>query len=233
VGAVNAVLHNFGEAGTPVMVVDGIGPEPCDVVPLAAQLAPFPPAGNNYPGVRRVLAPADAAAWSYALALIEAATPYIAGAFELDGFDLVEASFSMVTTPAGALAPVQCAPHFDSVDPDYYAVLHYLSDCDGTAFYRHRAAGIETLSAATYDHYVSVARSDRPQPGFITDSTDAYVCIGKVAGIAGRLVAYPGRLLHSGIIPARFAGSNDPTHGRLTTNIFIRGHRTAPKEIEG
>ncbi|MEO1968780.1 MAG: DUF6445 family protein [Sphingomonadaceae bacterium] len=53
----------------------------------------------------------------------------------------MEAGFSLVTTPHRQLSPVQRTPHFDSVDPDFYAVMHYLASCAGTAFYRHRAGG--------------------------------------------------------------------------------------------
>ena len=39
-----------------------------------------------------------------------------------------------------------------------------------------------------------------------------------------RLVIYQGSLLHSGIIPPGMSFSADPREGRLTANIFVRGH---------
>ena len=63
---------------------------------------------------------------------------------DVEGFDWIEGSFSMVTAPPASLSPAQRAPHFDAVDPGYLAVLHYLSDTSGsgTAFYRQRSTGI-------------------------------------------------------------------------------------------
>src|SRR5256885_8792614 len=51
----------------------------------------------------------------------------------------------MVTTRPSDLSPAQRAPHFDSPDPRYYALLHYLRvpPGSGTAFYRQRSTGIE------------------------------------------------------------------------------------------
>lgn len=218
-----------GESGTPVLTVDGAGCAPAEVVEIAAALAPFPRAVNQYPGLRRCFDERDAAAWSYATGLLRAIAPYVSGAFDIDGYDLVEASFSLVTTPPGALTPVQRTPHFDSVDPDLYAVLHYLAPCAGTAFYRHRQTGLETISVATVDAYVAQARRDAAQAAadYVRGDTAAYACTGHVEGSAGRVVAYPARLLHSGMIPAGFHGSADPRAGRLTANFFIRAHKPA------
>ncbi|MES1158551.1 MAG: DUF6445 family protein, partial [Terricaulis silvestris] len=51
---------------------------------------------------------------------------------------------------------------------------------------------------------------------------DAYEQIGRVEGIADRMVIYDGSLLHSGIVPPDAELSPDPLHGRLTANFFIR-----------
>lgn len=215
----------IGAGAVPVLTVDGLGPEPAAVAALASQLAPFPPATNNYPGLRRILDESDGGAWDYVLELLRQATPFLAGAFDLDGFDLIEASFSLVTTDPAELAPVQRMPHFDSVDANFFAVMHYLSPCDGTAFYRHRDSGIELVGPDTVDAYVAAARraAASAPANYICGDSAAYEQIGSVEGVAGRLVAYPGRLLHSGLIPESFEGSSDPQRGRLTTNMFIRG----------
>ncbi|MDB5691052.1 MAG: hypothetical protein JWO81_115, partial [Alphaproteobacteria bacterium] len=112
------------------MVVDGFGGDPAAIVGIAASLAPFPPSANYYPGLRRVVRRGDGAADAYVVATLKQAAPLIAEAFEVDTFDLLEASFSMVTMPPEALSSPQRVPHFDSTDPDYLAILHYLG---GTA----------------------------------------------------------------------------------------------------
>lgn len=217
----------IGNDRTPLLIVDGIGPPPQDIVALASALVPFAPAGLFYPGLRRMILPGDEPAFAYVCALLEQATPYIGGAFDLDGFDLTEASFSLVTTPAKQLSPVQRAPHFDSVDPAIIAILHYIAPCAGTAFYRHRSTAIERISDTNVDEFVALARpaAELAPADYIRATTADYELIERVKGVSGRLVAYPGNLLHSGIIPPGFAGSSDPASGRLTANLFIRGRR--------
>lgn len=214
-------LHRVGRGGIPVVTVDHAWPDPAGVLAQATALAPFPPAGHHYPGVRRVIATHDPA-FGYVEALLESIAPYLAGAYDIAAFDLIEASFSAVTTAPAALDPVQRAPHFDATDPGHFAVMHYLRDTAGTAFYRHRASGIEQVSDANLPMYLAHARREVPPAGYITDTNAHYQSIGAVAGLANRLVIYPGSLLHSGVITPETPLSADPALGRLTTNIFIR-----------
>lgn len=223
--ATDPKLNRFGETPVPVMSVDAIGVAPECVIELAQPFAPFPPATNHYPGVRHIVAERDGAAFDYIVNLLEEATPYLAGAFDFDRFELTEASFSMVTVPPERLTFVQRAPHFDDVDPNIIAVLHYLADCAGTAFFRHCETGMEMISPATLGAYVEAARRTPAGVGYVGLDDPYFSCTGKVAGVAGRLVAYPASALHSGIIPTGFEPSTDPFRGRLTTNIFIRVRR--------
>jgi hypothetical protein len=220
-------LHHVGSARQPVIAVDDFTGTPQDAVALAAAMVPFPPAvGNYYPGLRRPIVAGDAA-FGYVERLLEEAAPFIGGAFDVDGFDLIEASFSMVTAPPETLDPAQRAPHFDSVDPDQVAVMHYLRETPGTAFYRQRATGIETVDAGNAARFVGAATSvAATMAGYIDGSNEHYEQIGAVAGRADRLVAYRGAMLHSGIIPPDATFSADPRDGRLTTNIFVRLHRS-------
>lgn len=217
-------LHRVGRGGIPVVTVDHIWPDPAGVIAMAAAMAPFPPAGHHYPGVRRVIAAQDPA-FAYVEALLERAAPYLAGAYDIAAFDLIEASFSAVTTAPGALDAVQRAPHFDATDPAHFAVMHYLRETAGTAFYRHRASGIEQVTEANLPAYLAHARREAAPAGYITGSNPHYEAIGAVEGIANRLVIYPGSLLHSGIITPETVLSADPALGRLTTNMFVRAVR--------
>lgn len=221
--AMRPALHRIGRDQTPVVTIDAFCGDCTPVVELAAALAPLPPATNHYPGLRRVIA-AHEPAMAYAESLLEAAAPFIAGAYDIDSFDLIEASFSMVTAPAQTLTPVQRSPHFDSTDPRHFAVMHYLRETEGTAFYHHRATGIECVTEANLAHYVAAARGEaaRAGPSYIAGSNAHYELIGGVTGHADRLVIYPGSLLHSGVIAPDTQLSSDPRDGRLTANLFIR-----------
>lgn len=223
-----AERHLVGNSRTPVLTIDRIGPDPLEIIRLAEAVVPFPPATNNYPGLRRILGPGDKAARDYVTGLLDDAASFIGGAFDVDSFDLVEASFSMVTIPPEWLAPVQRLPHFDSVDDDLLALLHYVTPCEGTAFYRHVASGLELVTPNTVDGFIALARRDAAAVGarYIAHGDHAFEQIGHIDGLPGRLVAYPGRLLHSGLIPDGFSFCDRPASGRLTTNIFLRTRRS-------
>ncbi len=219
-------LLRVGAGGHKVVQVDGATGDPDAAVALAAALAPFPRGPNpNYPGVRRVVDECDTDAFGYVTALLRALSPFIAGAFDCDGFDLVEASFSIVTTPPAQLSPQQRMPHYDSIDPRDLAVMHYLGTApgSGTAFFRQRATAIEAVDPANAAAFVAAARRAAPQArGYIHGSDAAFEEIGRVAAVRDRVVIYQGALLHSGIIPDTLPLDPDPHRGRLTTNIFIR-----------
>lgn len=220
-------LRHFGTSQSPVVVIDGFSGDARAVIEVAAALAPFPSsAGTYYPGLRRVLSEADDAGWAYVRRTLEAAAPFLGGAFAFKRFDLLEASFSMVTALPETLAPAQRAPHFDSADPDYVAILHYLADTPGTAFYRQRSTGIEAIAEANRDVFVATARRENPAlSGYTNGSNDHFEQIGAVEGHADRLAIYQGRLLHSGLIPEGLDFSADPRRGRLTANLFVKGYR--------
>lgn len=222
-------LRRFGVGNTPVLILDGISGRVSAVVDIAAGLAPFPPArGNSYPGLRRSITDRDSTAAGYARETLRTAVGPINAAFGLRGFDLLDASFSLVTAPPDMLGPQQRAPHFDSTDPNYLAVMHYISGFEGsgTAFYRQRATGIERLDDRNIAQFVATARNESAAwQGYIAESNASFERIGSVEGVADRLVVYPGSLLHSGLIPADMSFSPDPRLGRLTANFFVRGRR--------
>lgn len=218
-------LRRFGNGQHPVVVVDEFTGNVDAIVEIAAALAPFPPNKDSFfPGVRRYIMKEDHAAFAYARDVLQKAGPFIGGAFGYDSYDWVEASFSIVSRPPEALTPPQRAPHYDSSDPADLAVLHYLRDTEGTAFYRHRLTGIEQVTDANSDIFAGHARpAALGAQGYIHDSDDQYERIGHIEGVADRLVIYRGSLLHSGIIPPDAALSADPRSGRLTANLFVYG----------
>jgi Family of unknown function (DUF6445) len=225
-------LRRVGNSQSPVVVIDEFSGEAAEAASAADALAPFPPisSASYYPGVRRLITPTDGAANSYVERLCERAAQFIAGAFEVDGFNLLEASFSMVTAKPAELRSAQRAPHFDSTDQKYYALLHYLRvpEGTGTAFYRQRSTGIERVTEANIATFVTTAEAQAamlpPDSGYIRGSDQYFEQIGAVEGVADRLIIYQGSLLHSGIIPPGMNLSADPREGRLTANIFVRGH---------
>jgi len=224
-------LRRVGKEQCPVVVIDRFSGRLGEILDLAEALAPYPALkGNYYPGLRRVIEPSDIPANAYVEQTCRDAAQFIAGAFDVEGFDLLEASFSMVTTPPSELSLPQRSPHFDSPDPKYYALLHYLRvpEGSGTAFYRQRSTGIERVTEANIARFITTAEREAAllaeDSGYISGSDQFFEQIGAVEAVPDRLLIYQGGLLHSGIIPKAMPFSADPRSGRLTANLFVRGN---------
>lgn len=223
-------LLRLGQAARPVVIVDDCLGDPTALVDAAAALAPLAPAASGYyPGLRRVFDETVQPAWDLTADLLRTAAPFVAGAFDCDGFRLTEASFSMVTTSPGALTPGQRHPHFDTVDPDLVALIVYLFDAgrnDGTAFYRHEATGTEVVTRAVLDRFVETVRREAPaMRGYFNPGMAGFTELGRVPARFGRVGVWPGNLLHSGLVPADATFSPDPRQGRLTLNLFLKLER--------
>lgn len=223
-------LRRVGKSQSPIVVIDDFSGD-CDAIAaIADALAPFPMLkGNYYPGVRRIITREDAVADAYIERTCRDAAQFIAGAFDIESFDLLESSFSIVSLQPHELRPVQRAPHFDSPDPNYFALLHYLRvpPGTGTAFYRQRSTGIERVTEQNLATFVRTAEAVEPllpkDSGYIQGSNEHYEQIGAVEAVPDRMIIYQGSLLHSGIIPPGMDLSADPKRGRLTANLFVRG----------
>lgn len=227
--AAKAELRRFGTAATPVAVIDEFSGEVGAAIEVAAALRPLPAArGSLYPGLRRIITAADGEADAFVASCMERAAPFVAGAFGVDRFDLIEASFSIITTSPASLVPPQRAPHFDSTDPDYIALLLYLGvpQPTGTAFFRHRATAIEQVDNDNVDHFVTVARAEAAHldaaGGYIVGDNRWFQQIAAFDAVADRMLIYPGCSLHSGIIQPDAQLDPDPRRGRLTVNFFIK-----------
>lgn len=226
----NPELRRVGNSQSPIVVIDDFSGDLEQIGRLADELAPFPRIeGNYYPGVRRTITESDKSAYAYVLTACNRAAPFVGGAFGVKGFDLVEASFSIVTLRPEDLEPVQRAPHFDSPEQDIFALLHYLRvpKGSGTAFYRHRTTGTERVTSGNLPFFVSRARAEASMlptdSGYMQGSDAFYEQIGVVEAIPDRVVIYHSSLLHSGIVPPGMSLSADPAEGRLTANFFLRG----------
>jgi hypothetical protein len=221
-------LLRIGAHASPVVVIDDFSGETDRIVEIAASMAPFPRSrGTYYPGLRRPIEN-DGPAWDYVTRTMRDVEPFVGGGFDADGFDLTEASFSMVTARPETLDPAQRAPHFDSTDSDYIAILHYLGGVSGsgTAFYRQLSTGIERVTEENVAQFVAAAqRESGALTGYTRDSNRFFEQIACVEAVRDRLVIYQGRLLHSGVIPADMSFSADPRVGRLTANFFIVARR--------
>lgn len=218
-------IETIGEERQPVIVLDNAVSGAADLVGIAAAER-FSATAPYYPGVRAP-APKD-----YAQSLAFGLQPLIGDVFGLDAASLsvTACDFSLVTTPPARLAAIQRLPHYDGVDPNVLAVLHYLCDEShgGTDFYRHRATGFETISEPRYAPYkkrleVEISENGEPAQDYLGNSTAQFQMTAGFSCAFNRILIYRGTMLHSGNIPLGHCLSASPREGRLTVNTFISG----------
>ena len=216
-------VHQFGHEREPVVQIDGFSGDP-EALLDAGRAATYGPAGAYYPGLR---APANPAYLDRRRDILAEVMRRVFGFRE--GMRVEAASYSLVTLAPDALTPLQAVPHFDDTGPGVIAVMHYLlgPESGGTAFYRHRRTGFETITPARTAQYNAAFTQDErdfgpPPRRYYHGDSDRYELIGEIAAAPDRLIMYRGRLLHSGIIPRPEALSPDPAEGRLTINMFLQ-----------
>ncbi len=180
---------------------------------------------NFYPGIRSQTPALYQHALSVLLPLLQRV--YAPRAQQLR---LLTSAFSLASTPAEQLKPIQMLPHFDTVEPLQLAMVHYLCDAShgGTAFYRHQSTGFERIDAARLPSYATLLKQQamaarlHENPSYIRGDTELFQQIAKVEARVNRAIIYPGNLLHSGDIRQIGANAADPAHGRLTISSFLQ-----------
>ncbi|WP_049723293.1 DUF6445 family protein [Gilvimarinus polysaccharolyticus] len=220
-----SVLY-VGEECTPVIIFDDFFWSADKLSHMAPAEHEFsaPPKGG-YPGIRAALPE------SYIDEVLRYINPTLRQVYEIP--DEVQCCgqygvYSLVCTPEKNLSVFQCVPHTDTRRQYYFAILHYLSSDDhgGTGFYRHVPTGFERISEDRYSEFMSTAKSHIDKCGlppikYLTSGDNHFELIHTVAYKKGRLLVYPGNLLHSGLINNEADINSNPETGRLTANIFI------------
>ena len=216
-----AEVQRIGREGHPVLVIDDFFD---DVAALRAdaESKAFKQMGPHYPGIRAEVS-AD-----LVRAFLGDLGPLISETFAMPGkIGLIESLYSLVTTPEASLTPIQRLPHFDGLEPGRLALLHYLSPASqgGTAFYRHRATGYESVDRTRYDLYNArlhedVRREGLPAAAYISGDTLLFEQIARFEARPNRALVYQGFLLHCADLP-KTAFPADVATGRLTVNTFL------------
>ena len=214
---------SFGGERQPMLVVEDALPNPEAVIAVAVRHS-YRPIGPYYPGVRAAVS--ETVAMELVAPLMDALVKQFAMTAPPRYF---ECYLSLVTAAPGALAPIQRLPHFDGLEPDRIAVLLYLDreERGGTAFYRQRSTGFESVDAARYEIYrtgleAGVAEHGLPGTGYISGDSPLFEQTHLVEGRFNRLIAYRGNTLHCAALGPSFAPVPDPATGRLTLNLFLR-----------
>ncbi|TMJ13028.1 MAG: hypothetical protein E6G94_12510 [Alphaproteobacteria bacterium] len=213
-----------GRESQPVILIDDMLTDPAlwRYIGARAQFAPIRP---YHPGVSAPLPAPLAEKFRTEL------SPLIGPAFGLDPVPPAGLSFlSLVTTPGEALAPIQRLPHVDGLEGDRIAILVYLSGADkgGTAFYRQRATGFETVDEGRREAFeaaleAGLAEHGPPPEGYISGDTALYEQVAAYEARENRGLIYRSHALHSAAVPPGAELSQDGAAGRLTLNLFLGG----------
>ena len=215
-------VFKFGIEQEPVVVLDGFADD-FERLKSRALSANYAAGQAYYPGIQAGEDP------NYLGVRGSELTDIFATVFGVRNQIRIESSsYSIVTKARGELLSGQCVPHYDGPEQSLWACLHYIQGPKeaGTAFYRHRRTGFETISVDRVDAYRMALQSDVDEFGvppndFFYGDDDRYELIGEIQAVPDRLIIYRGNTLHSGCIPNSVNLSSDPTHARITLNSFL------------
>ena len=217
----------FGSGNHPILSIDDFMASPQSALEVASRQN-FAKTIPQYPGIRAPLPPQVCSQW------VEALSPRLdevfgEGSGSQGGGWEIQAWFSIVTTKADQLLPIQRFPHVDGTDPRQLAMMLYLHETEhgGTGFYRHRSSGLEALTDETFPRYRSALERDvqeggLPASAYVTDGAPYFERFYASEGAFNQAVFYRGNLLHSGLISNTAKLTSDPRTGRFTINAFLR-----------
>ena len=214
--------ETFGLEAQPVVTVFEALADADAVVEIAARHR-FGTHGPFYPGIRAAVSE------KIAMPLVEPLLERLIEVFALPRPPLFrECYLSVVTHAPAELSPIQRLPHFDGTERERLAVLLYLDKAQrgGTAFYRQRATGFESVDGERFDGYRSqleaaIAKHGLPGPAYISGDTEIFEQIHRVSDTFNSMVIYRGNTLHCADLKPDFMPDPDPKLGRLTLNLFL------------
>ena len=216
-------LRRVGVEQQPLLVIDNLLADPDAMIQAARDASFYKPGHTSYPGLNAPLPE------SYYRTVVTALRGPIEAAFGLPRGVYLKyfGFFAVATTGITEAEPIQTIPHHDSPDPDRLAMVHYLcrGPFGGTAFFRHKATGFESIDATRHAAYVDAAKAEmaRAHQGgraFAGSGMAHYELVGQAECVFNRLIVYRNHVLHSALLTPQ-AGDADPARGRLTANGFI------------
>lgn len=214
-----------GRERQPVFIIDDYLRDPEALVNYAAKDARFEPSPALYPGI--VASAPDA----YCESLLNVLGPLLGETFavKVDTAYLTNCFFALVTYPPSQLHYRQLLPHIDDYGAGVIAGVHFLCDSTqgGTALFRHRATGYESLTVEKNQQLQKMIAQDIASHGplpaqYMAGDNRLFEQTTCLQPKFNRLVIYRGSILHSMIVNAHTKLDPNPRVGRLTINTFLR-----------
>lgn len=210
-----------GAEHQPIVIVENFSRDPERLI-ADAETLDFKVMGEFYPGVRARVSQTYFDEFAPLLARV------LREFFGHKGRVASRALYSLMTTPSDQLILPQRIPHVDGLQEGSLAILHYLSrgNYGGTAFYRHRSTGFETIDAARHPRYMDMLYADfaahgEPPAGYIQGDTPIFEQIARYDAVFNRALIYRSSLLHC---VEALNGADFPVDvraGRLTVASFL------------
>jgi hypothetical protein len=221
-------IDRVGIEQEPVLVIDNFLDHADTLIDFAERFGQFNQVRNasGYPGVQAWAPEIYIHALYYHLQDIMFET----FAIKVEEISNIKTNFSMVTTPASHLKPIQSIPHYDSTRRSELAAVHYLCTPDkgGTSLYRHRSTGYESIDVSRVDGYEKIAHKEMESPQckekYMNGNNDFFEKIASYDAEFNRIIMYRCTSLHSGNIASDFTFDANPRTGRLTLNTFVSTH---------
>ncbi|MCF2946732.1 DUF6445 family protein [Paraglaciecola aquimarina] len=215
----------FGNENIPILIVDNFVEQIEQLTEFSKNLK-FERNSPFYPGIRAAT-PTD-----YQELIVNSLRKTLVEFFELPNSQLTfpVSHYSIVNTPAEKLNLLQKIPHFDSLDKNGLAAVHYLfkDDLGGTSFYRHRKTGYEMINQSRKIDYLRSLESENDGPnmpkksdGYINGNTPLFERIGEQQAKYNRIIFYRRNSLHSGSIPKNLIKNSHTSNTRLTISNFM------------
>lgn len=221
----------IGTEREPIVTVDGFANDP-DMLRREASLANFAPIGEYYPGERAPVPPLY-------LDMIGDTLRDVLGEFfgYRGGGEILRSYYSIATSAPHQLSLPQRIPHTDAYDDHQIAVLHFLNreDLGGTAFFRHRSTGFETVNAQRVEQFHAslsedFARLGEPEPAYIGDDSPLFERTHVCSYRFNRAIIYRGKLLHCADLANMPNLPGSIQQGRLTAATFVRPRSNSGQE---
>ncbi|WP_158970073.1 DUF6445 family protein [Paraglaciecola sp. L3A3] len=215
----------FGQEQAPILVVDNFVKDP-EALVADAKKCQYVKNSPFYPGPR---APAPLA---YQELILRTLKEKMVDFFQVPTPNLKFSicHYSVITTPPDQLKLLQRIPHFDSLNENGLAAVHYLfkEDLGGTSFYRHKKTGFESINEARHITYLRSLEAENDGPnipkisdGYINGNTPLFERISQQQAVFNRIIIYRRNSLHSGSIPADLFDNTSQSKIRLTISSFI------------
>lgn len=216
----------IGDERNPVVTINNFAPDAGAILAFAKSLDYAVLPNHYYPGIR---AEAPEGRLDYADQTVPTITQILKDYFGCRQYAQVfRTLFSLATTKPDQLSDAQRLPHHDTVFENRFAAIHYLCDpkFGGTAFFRHKSTGFETITEDRFDTYTAnlrreVAEYGLGQPSFISHDTPIFDHIKTIEPAFNRVVIFRGHTLHSGAISNMLPLPADSEQGRLSVVSFM------------